>query len=166
MWTTQAIQTVIPSSWDMALSVLSLVGSFEITTILVVGAGWLIRKNLKKLAIILVIYAGGMGIELAGKTFINHPGPPEVYHRYQLSFVFPSSGVQTGNSYPSGHSYRTVFLAVLAWPLIKKKEWRAVVMAYVFLMLVSRVSLGEHWASDVVGGGLLGIILGRIASRK
>lgn len=162
-WTTQTIQAIIPTSWDITLSVLSLVGSFEVTTLLVTWAGWLLKKDLKKVVMVLILYGAGMGMELVGKALINHPDPPAVYHRYVLPFVFPSSGVQTGNSYPSGHSYRTVFLTVLAWPLLKKKQARAAVAGYAALMLFSRVSLGEHWMSDVIGGGLLGISLGRLS---
>lgn len=160
---TQTIQAIIPTSWDVALSVLSLAGSVEVTTILVIAAAWTLKKNWKFLLIVLLIYAAGMSAELAGKAFINHPDPPAIYHRYVLPFTFPSSGVQTGNSYPSGHSYRTVFLAVLAWQLAKSRNQKMAIAAYAALMLFSRVSLGEHWVSDVIGGGLLGVVLGKIA---
>jgi len=157
---TQTIQAIIPRSWDTALSVLSLAGSVEITTVLVVAAAWVLRKNWKFVAVVLVIYAAGMSAELVGKIVLDHPNPPERFFRYQLPFVLPSSGVQTGNSYPSGHSFRTVFLVVLAWQLAKSRNQKAALATYTAFMLVSRVSLGEHWTSDVIGGAMLGVSLG------
>ncbi|MBI2008677.1 phosphatase PAP2 family protein [Candidatus Amesbacteria bacterium] len=164
-WATQTIQAIIPRSWDVALSVLSLVGSFEVTTILVTWAGWRLKKDLGKVALVLILYGAGMGIELAGKMFVNQVNPPAIYHRYVLPFAFPSSGVQTGNSYPSGHSFRTVFGVVLVWQLAKNRNQKIALVAYTTFMLLSRVSLGEHWMSDVIGGGLLGIILGNLGRK-
>lgn len=157
--TTQIIQAVVPRSWDVTLSVLSLVGSVEITTVLVIAAAWILKKNWKFVLVVLVIYGMGMSAELVGKLFLDHPNPPERFFRYQLPFALPSSGVQTGNSYPSGHSFRTVFLVILAWRLAKNHNQKIALAAYTAFMLLSRVSLGEHWTSDVIGGGLLGIIL-------
>lgn len=157
--TTQMIQAIVPRSWDTALSVLSLAGSVEITTILVIAAAWILKKNWKFLVVVLAVYAAGMSAELVGKIFLDHPNPPERFFRYQLPFVLPSSGVQTGNSYPSGHSFRTVFLVVLAWRLAKNRNQKIALAAYTAFMLLSRVSLGEHWASDVVGGSMLGLVL-------
>ena len=157
---TQTIQAVVPRSWDTALSVLSLAGSVEITSVLVIAAAWLIKKNWKFVALVLVIYAAGMSAELVGKMVLDHPNPPERFFRYQLPFVLPSSGVQTGNSYPSGPTFPTVFLVVLAWQLAKSRNQKRALMAYTAFMLISRVSLGEHWTSDVIGGAMLGVSLG------
>lgn len=65
----------------------------------------------------------------------------------------------TSASYPSGHatSAATVYL-LLAWfaPL----HWRRVAWSLAAVMIVlngfSRIMLGVHWASDIVGGSLLG----------
>ncbi|OGD03940.1 hypothetical protein A3D85_00225 [Candidatus Amesbacteria bacterium RIFCSPHIGHO2_02_FULL_47_9] len=164
VWTTGYLQNLVPRSWDTGLSVFSLAGSFEVTTILVGVVVWRARKDWRKTAAVIAIYLAGMGIEFWGKTFLYHPNPPVPYHRYQLPFAFPTSGVDTGNSYPSGHSYRTMFLAVLTWPMIKRREYRIGLAVYTAVMLVSRVSLGEHWISDVAGGGLLGAALGKIGT--
>ena len=52
------------------------------------------------------------------------------------------------------------FLAYLAWIALRSRvlRWAAVSLCVVLLVLVgpSRIYLGAHWASDVLGGYLLG----------
>ncbi|HEU5390259.1 MAG TPA: phosphatase PAP2 family protein [Streptosporangiaceae bacterium] len=69
-----------------------------------------------------------------------------------------------GNSFPSGHALdATVFYGVMLLvflPIIPRRLRRlavALVIALVVMIGVSRVALGVHYPSDVVGGWLLGI---------
>ena len=66
------------------------------------------------------------------------------------------------HSFPSGHAARAFLLAVLA------VAWSSAALAVVLivwapLVALSRVAMGLHYLSDVVGGAFLGLIAGGVA---
>lgn len=167
--TTVRLQDKISRRFDTAFSIFSDIGNFE------VALGVLIVILLLRRQILGIVSLGLFGlfhlIELYGKLFVQHPPPPEFMIRTQKLLEFPQFHVRSEFSYPSGHAGRAAFLTALlgVWVLRSKKLSKlqktcilGLLAVYDISMLVTRVYLGEHWASDVIGGAMLGLALGII----
>ena len=65
------------------------------------------------------------------------------------------------HSFPSGHATRSFLLATMA--VAFGPPWFAIVLViWAPLVALARVAMGVHYLSDVIVGGLLGIVIGWI----
>lgn len=103
-------------------------------------------------------------LEVYGKTIVHHPSPPFAMIKHPTT-IFPADYINDQFSYPSGHAARGLFMAILvvltigATGSLREKRMLIIVgltVGYVLLVSVSRIYLGHHWFSDVVGGLFLG----------
>lgn len=162
---TQTDMEIADSFHDLARDSRLLVGVAKVVSFLgipgwyylIVGAGamYFWRKGRSRVAAYLVVtnVVGGL-INFAVKQAVGRPRP-------RLDEPVAEA---LGESFPSGHAmastvgYGTLLLAFM--PILPRR-WRvpAVVgyFVWVALMALSRVVLGVHYVSDVVGGFVLGL---------
>lgn len=145
-----------PAWLDHASADFSALGSVAVLlTVVLVACGYLLLRRRALEALLLVLAAGGgLAISQALKTIFERDRPPDAYRTIEV----------LNQSFPSGHAMLSavVYLTLGAMLARATSRWRLRVYVMVVAMLLAiligltRVHLGAHWATDVLGGWCVG----------
>jgi membrane-associated phospholipid phosphatase len=146
------------SGWlTTAMSGLTGIGSYTATALVAILAGVglaLYRREALPLLLLATVPVEKY-LQQAIASLVEAPRPPAAL------------SIGSAGSYPSGGSARVVLVAgMVAWLLAQRSPgWRPAVAGWTVVALAafaegySRLYLGRHWVSDVVGGWALGALL-------
>jgi undecaprenyl-diphosphatase len=131
---------------------ITILGSVGVWVVVLVAALWLWRSGHRLLlSVWLGTNVGGLLVQLALKTFVHRARP-----QYAAAYLHGHS-----YSFPSGHAMQSsvAYVMLVLVGSVASDGWRArralllgVAIGLAILIGISRVYLGVHYPSDVVGG--------------
>jgi undecaprenyl-diphosphatase len=136
--------------------VTSLVGGVEFIAVaaIALAAGLFVEGRRRLASRLLVAFVVTGLIEVVFKMVVPQtPVPGEALHGPDPSLL----DISTPYPYPSGHMLRAVLLLGAIYLLWPNRPVRLAIAAFLIASAASRLYLGTHWPSDVLGGALLGI---------
>lgn len=126
------------------------------TVLILLSISFLIILKNKKLALIIslnlvIVYL----LNLLIKLIVGRPRPEVLKLVYETSYSFPSGHAMVSTGFYG-------LLMYISYKKIKNKVLRNTLIGFlgilIFLIGISRIYLGAHYATDVIGGIIIGII--------
>lgn len=154
-WATPFLHRIASPGMDAIMNGLTALGStlVIIPVFLVVAALLVWRRRLGALLFLVVVSLGALVLNGSMKVFFQRPRPS-----------LPWAAVLPDYSFPSGHTMNALVfylaLALIAWSIAGRRVGLpaiAVAALITFGVGVSRIYLGVHYLTDVVGGILGGL---------
>jgi undecaprenyl-diphosphatase len=133
------------------------------TPLFLIASYFLYKKYKQKITIVLLSFALLIGISdpLSNvvKKSVKRYRPS---HNIELKDKIISLDNYKGGQYGfvSGHaanSFGIAFLIILFFNEIKKR-WKILILCWAFFICYTRIYLGVHYPSDLIGGALIGIV--------
>jgi len=149
--------TEMTRPWPLVLSeTASLFGTAPLVAVITAVVGASLARERRWFDIVLLIVA------VIGAVLLS-PLTKHLVSRARPTAFFRTSA--TGYSFPSGHTLNVTTLALalgfilwrLPWHRAVKIAWTLALVIYVACVGASRIVLGVHYPTDVLGGFLLGV---------
>jgi membrane-associated phospholipid phosphatase len=143
-----------------SMRIITDLGSDVVLMIMVLAAGLILRRQTsswRPLLVLLAVAVGAMELEKVIKPIVARPRPPtawRVFHENEWSF--PSGHATHSAAVYGSVAYFATHIRALG-RRARGVVWVTAIGAC-FLIGISRVYLGAHWPTDMIGGWILAIV--------
>ncbi len=145
---------------DKFFTVITNVNNWYIAYLILLGISFIKGGRKGKIAVLGVILLILVTDQLSAKLI------KEAFHRIRpcniLQNVITPLGCSGTFSFPSNHAVNNFAAAVFFYKLFPKLKWILLITAS--LIAISRVYIGVHYPSDILGGAVIGSAFGYIFS--
>ena len=152
--------TISTGVLDKLFSIITDVNKWYIAYIILIGIAFFKGGRRGKIAvlglILLIIVTDQTGYRIL-KEFFERVRPCNA-----LTDAITPVGCAGGYSFPSNHALNNFAAAVFLLTLFPTYKWIFLIVAT--LISISRIYLGVHYPSDVIGGALIGVAFGYLFS--
>jgi len=139
---------------NLLAKILTRLGSFKTTTPVIAGMtlSFLLSKRWNYSLYTIMTFLGAIAISYTGKIIVHRARP----HLWELVYQIGSD-----YSFPSGHAMSSMSFALVLIILTWNSSWRWLTVIFGSLFVIgiawTRLYLGVHYPSDIVGGWMIAI---------